>query len=113
METLYAEFISKTGERIKKWRLRRDYTREGLAEMANISPKFLYEIEVGKKGCSAYVLYMLANALDINVNVLVQDEPEDGNINTKQMYQMLETTQKDKVNSILKTVYEIIHELER
>ncbi|MFQ6806517.1 MAG: helix-turn-helix domain-containing protein [Lachnospiraceae bacterium] len=113
METLYAEFISKTGKRIKKWRLRRDYTRECLAEMANISPKFLYEIEVGKKGCSAYVLYMLASALDINVNVLVQDETEKDTISTGQMYQLLETTQKEKVYSILKTVYEIIQELEK
>lgn len=56
---------------------------------------------------------MLASALDINVNVLVQDETERDAISTGQMYQLLETTQKEKVNSILKTVYEIIQELEK
>lgn len=112
MEALYEEFNIKTGKRIKKWRLRRDYTREKLAEMANISPKFLYEIEVGKKGCSAYVIYMLAKALNVSVNILLQDKTEE-NIDSTQMYQMLEDNQKDKIDAILKTVYEIIQELEQ
>ena len=39
----------KTGYRIMKIRLERHYSREYLAELADISPKFLYEIEIGKK----------------------------------------------------------------
>ena len=53
MTNVYKE----SGERILLVRVMRGYTRETLAEMASISPKFLYEIETGKKGFSAIVLY--------------------------------------------------------
>ena len=40
------------GNRIRYLRERQHYTREQLAEMADISPKFLYEIESGQEsGC--------------------------------------------------------------
>ncbi len=71
MENTHEKFNIKIGKRIKTMRLHRHYTREYLAEIADISPKFLYEIEVGKKGCSSYVLYMLARALDVSVASLI------------------------------------------
>lgn len=37
------------GERIRELREIQGYTREGLSEKVDISAKFLYEIEVGKK----------------------------------------------------------------
>lgn len=55
MITLYKE----AGERILLVRIMRGYTRETLAERAAISPKFLYEIETGRKGFSAAVLFNL------------------------------------------------------
>ena len=45
MKNLYKE----VGERIYLTRVMRGYTRDTLAELASISPKFLYEIEIGKK----------------------------------------------------------------
>lgn len=39
----------KVGNRIRELREMHNYTREGMAEMVEISPKFLYEIESGKK----------------------------------------------------------------
>lgn len=44
-------FNKNLGKRILSERLLHNYTREYLAELADISPKFLYEIETGKKGC--------------------------------------------------------------
>lgn len=41
------------GRRIMQLRTDRSYTREQLAYLANISEKFLYEIEMDKKGFSA------------------------------------------------------------
>lgn len=37
------------GKRIRELRKQQNSTREGLAEKAGISAKFLYEIETGKK----------------------------------------------------------------
>ena len=48
------------GERIRGLRLERKMTREELAEAAELSTSFLYEIETGKKGFSAYTLGNLA-----------------------------------------------------
>ncbi|MCI6430681.1 MAG: helix-turn-helix domain-containing protein [Lachnospiraceae bacterium] len=111
MEITYEKFNIRTGKRIKKWRLRRQYTREYLAERAGISPKFLYEIESGKKGCSSYVLYMIAHSLDISVSKLARDEgePVKGEEN---FYQRIEGEQKEKVDSILKIIYDMIQEME-
>lgn len=39
------------GNRIRETREQKSITRESLAENAEISPKFLYEIKTGKKDC--------------------------------------------------------------
>lgn len=43
----------RVGERIRELREVQNYTREAFAEKIDISAKFLYEIETGKKGFSA------------------------------------------------------------
>ena len=62
------------GIRIRFLREERHYTREYLAEMADISPKFLYEIESGQKGFSADTLYRLAEALETNADYILYGE---------------------------------------
>lgn len=49
MEHAYDEFNIEIGKRIKKLRLQKEYTREYLAECADISAKFLYEVESGEE----------------------------------------------------------------
>lgn len=55
-------------------RLQHNYTREYLAERADISAKYLYEVEMGKKGCSAYIFYRLASALEVNSDYIMNGE---------------------------------------
>lgn len=93
-------------------RLHKHYTREYLAELAGISTKFLYEIEMGKKGCSSYVVYMLAQALDVSLSSLIQENIKMENDDIKWIYQILESTQRDKIISILKVLLKMICELE-
>ena len=50
----------KIGYRIRELREMHNYTREEMAEMVEISPKFLYEIESGKKGFSSEILCKIA-----------------------------------------------------
>ena len=52
------DFERETGARIRALRETAGYSREQLSEMADISVKFLYEIESGKKGMSALTLYL-------------------------------------------------------
>lgn len=67
----YDEFNVKTGKKIRKMREELEYTRDYLAEKSDISSKFLYEIEIGKKGCSSYILYRLAISLGVRVDSLI------------------------------------------
>ncbi len=60
------------GRRIKGLRLARKMTREELAEAAELSTSFLYEIETGKKGFSAYTLESLAGALDVQADYILR-----------------------------------------
>lgn len=59
------------GERIMILRNERGYTRKTLAELAGISSKFLYEIEINKKGFSAYTLQGIAKALEVSLDYIM------------------------------------------
>jgi len=60
--------VKEIGDRIKQKRLDMQYTREKLANIAGISDKFLYDIEIGNKGMSAETLYKISKALDISAD---------------------------------------------
>ena len=62
------------GMRIQKERDRHGFSREALAEMASISPKFLYEIENGAKGFSAGNLIRISEALNVSCEYLMLGE---------------------------------------
>lgn len=59
------------GERIKKQRLLNGYSRETLAEMAGITPRFCYDLELGLKSMSLVTLAQLASALNISTDYLL------------------------------------------
>ena len=46
--------------------------------MANIGSKFLYEIESGKKGMSAYTLYNLSKALNVSCDYILTGYSSNG-----------------------------------
>ena len=67
MKKIYHE----SGIRLRVLREEKHYSREDLSEIADISPKFLYEIENGYKGFSADTLYRLAKALDTSSDYIL------------------------------------------
>ncbi len=67
MKKIYCD----AGIRIRNLREKKHFTREKLAEMADISSKFLYEIEVGSRGFSANTLDKLAEALNTNTDYIL------------------------------------------
>lgn len=67
--------ISKSvGMQILRKRTEKNYTRETLATLADVSPSFLYEIETGRKGFSVSVFYRIAKALDTDVEYFFYDD---------------------------------------
>ncbi len=66
-----SDFEKAIGQRIRTLREESGDSREILSEQANISPKFLYEIECGKKGMSAATLYAVSRALNVSADYLL------------------------------------------
>ena len=62
------------GERIKNLRQHHNLTREEVAEKAEISSKFLYEIEKGTKGLSADTLLRIARTLSCSCDYILTGE---------------------------------------
>jgi transcriptional regulator with XRE-family HTH domain len=62
------------GSKIKEKRLALGLTREKLADMAQISDKFIYDIEVGNKGISAWTLRKISLALGVRIDCLINEE---------------------------------------
>ena len=105
MTTLYKE----SGERILLLRIMRGYTREALAEMASISPKFLYEIETGKKGFSAIVLYNICKALKVDCDyILTGKEKVDCDQKLMEVLQLFNQSQTECISIILKQIYDLL-----
>ena len=59
------------GTRIYLLRTGKGYSREYLAERAEISSKFLYEIEIRNKGFSAHTLSKLAKSLEVTTDYIL------------------------------------------
>lgn len=64
-------FEANVGARLRALRESYGLSREKLSEMADITPKFLYEIESGRKGMSAYTLYNISKALNVSCDYLL------------------------------------------
>ena len=65
------------GERIRKAREDLGYTREQFSERANITPRFCYDIEAGKKGVSIDTFKNICEALNLSADHLLDLKPMD------------------------------------
>ena len=59
------------GQRIRELREIQHYTREGFAAKIEMSTKYLYEIEAGRKGVSAEILSKIAVALSVSTDYIL------------------------------------------
>ncbi len=87
------------GERIREIRETQNYTREVLAEKADISTKFLYEIETGRKGFSADILCRISKALSVSCDYIMTGEDAEHRGNQK-LICVLETLEPKQVSRI-------------
>ncbi len=62
------------GKRIRTLRKAKGLTQEGLGERANLNYKYIGEIERGEVNSSVETLAAMANALDISISQLFEDE---------------------------------------
>ena len=97
------------GQRIRELREIQNYTRETFAEKIDISAKFLYEIETGKKGFSADILSRIAVALPVSCDYIMFGE-ETVHYKSEKIMCVLETmkpVQICQIQNILQILYEM------
>ncbi|MDE5994970.1 MAG: helix-turn-helix domain-containing protein [Oscillospiraceae bacterium] len=63
--------LSEIGSRIKSERKRQGISQEKLAEMINVSPHYIYEIERGIKAMSLETLINITRALKMSADYLI------------------------------------------
>lgn len=97
------------GQRIRELRENQNYTREGLAEKVDVSAKFLYEIEVGKKGFSANTLYRISQALSVSCDYIMcgEDKKHPNSEKIICVLEMLEPRQISRMQDIIKILYDM------
>lgn len=99
--------IKEVGERIAYLRVANHYTREVFAELVGISPKFLYEIETGRKGFSASTLYKIATALGVSCDYIMTGSTRDNGIDQGIM-ELFDAGQLRRIEDILQLIHEVI-----
>ena len=65
------DFLKKLGNRIKILRVAQGLSQAQLADSINMSPRYLSEVEAGKRNISIYFLKLLAERLSISLSELL------------------------------------------
>ena len=65
------EYNTDVGKRINEIRIHREYTREKLSELADVSVQFLADIEKGRKSMTIATLRRIADALNVTTDYIV------------------------------------------
>lgn len=101
-------FYNNAGARIRNLREINRYTREQFAEKADISPKFLYEIETGQKGFSADTLYRISKVLSVSCEyILSGDNQNEYSDEVLDLLKLFNSSQISTVSQMLKLMYEL------
>ena len=81
------------GKRVKAARTEQRLTREHLAEIVNVTPHYIYEIERGMKAMSLETLAAIATALELSADYILfgrYHNPDDS------VFAMLEELSEEK-----------------
>ena len=70
-------FKEEVGKRVRQIRQEKDMSRDDLAQKAELTPKFIYEIENGKKGISSNTLLKLSKALSCSCDYILMGVTRD------------------------------------
>lgn len=111
-------FKKEIGKRIRQIREEKEITRDQLAEKAEITSKFLYELENGKKGLSAKTLLKIANALSCSCDyILLGIKNGDGSYGNeafnRQLLKGFNERQCEIISEILQLLLELDEEMQK
>jgi len=109
-----SELIKALGERIKMLRKAQEVSQERLAELANLHPVFISNVETGKVKASICSYNSIAEALNMSLAELVEfpGENESWDSNMVVLFQSAKKLNKDKQKVFVETVKGMLSGLE-
>lgn len=102
------------GQRIKEQRILKGYTREKLAELADITPRFCYDIELGSKNMSLTTLSKIAASLSVSADYLLFG-PSTGDDDYTALTALIRTCPSDRLDHLQQIVshyIQMVNEME-
>lgn len=104
--------LVRVGMRIKNCRQALNLTQEKLAEMIDVSPHYIYEIERGSKTMSLYTLYDLSITLNVSTDYMLygnelsnaQDNPAASPDRLALLVESIPTKKRDNVAHIISSI---------
>ena len=98
--------ITELGKRIKHCRNMKHLTQENLAELIDVSPHYIYEIEKGLKCMSLPTLIDISTALNISTDYLLfghtLSSPQDTNDYLKSVLDDIPPQKRNNIAEVLK-----------
>lgn len=107
------------GTRLYNLRLQKGYSRQYIADQLQISAKFLYEIENGRKGFTVQVLFHLAEIFGKSCDYLITGkepevpqqekpaEPAEPESCIQKVLKLFNVEELDKIAIVLRAVYAV------
>jgi len=96
-----ANFTEKLGSRIREVRKAKSFSQEKLAEKANISTKYLGEVERGESSISAVLLNDISMALNVPISELMQhDHKDDDELLKKEVMKYINNADSETIQKI-------------
>lgn len=93
------------GHRVRIKREERKFSREKLAECIDVSPQFLAQIELGRRGMSSATLCKLCNALSTSADFIVLGRESDNDLSAfNKMLSNIDPKYLPYVEDIIKTL---------
>lgn len=92
------------GARIKAYRKSMGISQEKLAEMINVSPHYIYEIERGTKTMSLETFVTLSEALNLSTDYILFGNKKDDTVSLSEQLSKMDEEQRTRVESAFKAL---------
>jgi len=94
------DFLAALGKRVRDTRERRGLTRKVLAEQADVSERYLGQLELGEGNASIVLLRRVAQALNVALVDLLDGEPRDAD-EQRLVRRLLERVPSDQLDHVV------------
>ena len=71
-----SDYLAQLGQRVRAWRSGQGVTRKALAIASGVSERYLAHLEAGQGNISVLLLRKLAQAMQVTVESLVRETPD-------------------------------------